>query len=105
MALCRWRSPEALRAYARLSFEEYVEWLRRAEAAEPQSIQGPNVPDVGVAQLPRPELRTPGALRAEAYDLHARALEAPTLLIAEPPQGSTPLDEKLVNFHRQVSST
>ena len=76
MALCRWRSPEALRAYARLSFEEYVEWLHRAEAAEPQSIQGPNVPAVGVEQLPRPELRTPGALRGEAYDLHARALEA-----------------------------
>ena len=83
MALCRWRSPEALRSYARLSFEEYVEWLRRAEVAEPHSIQGPNVPAVGVPQLPRPELRTPGALRAEAYDLHARALEAGEVLSEE----------------------
>ena len=31
-------------------------------------------------QLPRPELRTPGALRAEVYDLHARALEAGEVL-------------------------
>jgi hypothetical protein len=74
LALCRWRSPSSLRVYARISFEDYTSWLRRAEAEDVQAIQGPNLPPLPGQVWPGTTGTVPGALDDSAYELLERAL-------------------------------
>jgi len=74
LALCRWRSPSSLRVYARIFFEDYTSWLRRAEAEDVRAIQGPNLPPLPGQVWPGIEDTVPGALDDSAYELLERAL-------------------------------
>ena len=74
LALCRWRSASSLRVYARISFEDYTSWLRRAEAEDVRAIQGPNLPPLPGQAWPGTTDMVPGALDDSAYELLERAL-------------------------------
>jgi len=74
LALCRWWSPSSLRVYARISFEDYTSWLRRAEAEDVRAIQGPSLPPLPGQVWPGTTDTVPGALDDSAYELLERAL-------------------------------
>jgi hypothetical protein len=44
--LVRWRSAEALDAYARINPDEYTGWLQRAADADPSSVQARHLPTI-----------------------------------------------------------
>ena len=74
LALCRWRAASSLRVYARITFEDYTSWLRRAEAEDVRAIQGPNLPPLPSQTWPGAADGVPGALGEAAYELLERAL-------------------------------
>ena len=52
-ALCRWRSEEAVKIYARFNLDDYVEWLRAAATKNATSVRTSSLPtfysDVAIA--------------------------------------------------------
>jgi hypothetical protein len=87
LALCRWRSPESLRIYARLNCTVSAEWLDNAAGQSLNSVQGPSLPHFGNAaaaataaltqaaqglRTADPRSAIPGALVPHVYELLAQ---------------------------------
>ena len=65
LALCRWRSPESLRVYARFNRTTSAAWLDAAAEQAINSVQAPNLPPLA-ALGPN---GVPGALLPHVYDI------------------------------------
>jgi hypothetical protein len=86
LALCRWRSPESLRVYARFNRSVSAAWLDAAATQALDSVQAPNPP----ALTPGAD-GVPGALLPHVYDIldQVERLDGPNaaeLLALQPPE-------------------
>ena len=95
LALCRWRSPESLRVYARLNSSVYAAWVDSAGAQALDSVQAPNLPELAQTAGQAPELGcqgVPGAFHPGVYDFLERLEQseqspsAADLLVLRPPE-------------------
>jgi hypothetical protein len=92
LALCRWRSPESLRVYARLNSSVSAAWLDAAAEQALNSVQAPNLPGLEAAGHGVAGQDVPGALLPHIYDVIdrvERGLDGPSaaqMLILRPPE-------------------
>jgi len=88
LALCRWRSPESLRVYARFNRSVSAAWLDAAAGQTINSVQAPNLPAIAALGADG----VPGALLPHVYaalDQVEQGDDGPTaaaLLALEPPE-------------------
>ena len=65
-ALCRWKSPESLKVYARLNPDDYAAWISKAFARRAESTTSRNLPTIDADSFVAP-------LQADIQLLEARA--------------------------------